>query len=346
VTTDLRPADPARAVRPESDGATRPGPASPSPRTAALAGIVAVVVLAVAPYTLDGYTLDLLTLGLSYGLMAMALALLIGYAGLPSLGHAAFLGLGSYAAGLLAVHVTTNAVAGLVVAAAVGAVGAAVIGALSLRTNGVFFLMLTLAFAEIVHQVAIRSPQTGGDNGLSVPAPVFPGLESLALPRVAVVYWYVLLVVVAGYLILRVMVRSPLGQALVGVRDNAARMAAVGYSVVGIRLRAVVLSGALTAVGGALLVQKDNLVAPTALTPDVSVLLLVMVLVGGSRSLLGPLVGAVFLVFLRSYTSQWIGESWLIVEGALFVLTVYFLPTGLAGIAARVAARTSRGGTR
>ena len=317
-----------------------------SPRSAAIGGVVALVVLAMAPYALDGYTLDMLTLGLTYGLMAMALALLIGYAGLPSLGHAAFLGLGSYAAGLLAVHVTTNALVGLVVAAVVGGVGAAVIGALSLRTHGVFFLMLTLAFAEIVHQVAIRSSLTGGDNGLSVPAPVIPGLESLGLPRVAVVYWYVLLVVAAGYLILRVMVRSPLGQALVGVRDNAGRMAAVGYSVVGIRLRAVVLSGALTAVGGALLVQKDNLVAPTALTPDVSVLLLVMVLVGGSRSLLGPLVGAIVLVFLRSFTSKWIGESWLIVEGALFVLTVYFLPTGLAGIAARLAALRTRGGAR
>jgi branched-chain amino acid transport system permease protein len=175
---------------------------------------------------------------------------------------------------------------------------------------------------------------------------VIPVLESLGLPRVAVVYWYVLLVVAAGYLVLRVMVRSPLGQALVGVRDNASRMAAVGYSVVGIRLRAVVVSGALTAVGGALLVQKDNLVAPTALTPDVSVLLLVMVLVGGSRSLVGPLVGAVVLVFLRSFTSAWIGESWLIVEGLLFVLTVYFLPAGLAGITARVTARRTPGVAR
>lgn len=331
------------------DGVTliaRKGHFARTPAATGLGWLVALVVLAAAPYVLDAYSLDVLTLGLAYGLMAMALALLIGYAGLPSLGHAAFLGLGGYSAGLVAMHLSANSLVGLVVAALVGAAAAAVIGTLSLRTHGVFFLMLTLAFAEIVHQIAVRSSVTGGDNGLSTPAPAIPLLGSLGLPRVAVLYWYVLVVVVAAYAILRAMVRSPLGRALVGVRDNPARMAAVGYSVVGIRLRAVVVSGALTAVGGALLVQKDNLVAPTSLTPDVSVLLLVMVLVGGARSLLGPLVGAVGLVALRSVTSSWLGESWLVVEGALFVLTVYFLPSGLAGLAGRLAALRSRGAAR
>jgi branched-chain amino acid transport system permease protein len=305
---------------------------------------LAVVIIGTAPYWLDAYSLDVLTLGLTYGLMAMALALLIGFTGLPSLGHSAFLGLGAYSAGLLAVHTTDNALVGLALAAVVGAAAAAVVGALSLRTRGVFFLMLTLAFAEIVRQVAIKSSFTGGDNGLSVPAPQIPLLSSTGLPHVVTVYWYVLAVVAVGYVVLSVVVRSPFGKALVGVRDNPHRMAAIGYSVVTVRLRAVMLSGALTAVGGALLVQKDTLVAPTALTPDASVLLLVMVLVGGARSLTGALVGAVGMVFLRSFTSSWLGEAWLLVEGVLFVSVVYFMPSGLAGLAAAVRSRIRRGG--
>lgn len=307
-----------------------------------LGGGILAVVLATAPFWLDAYSLDVLTLGLTYGLMAMALGLLLGFTGLPSLGHAAFLGLGSYAAGLLAVHTTDNALLGLVLAALVGAAAAAVVGALSLRTHGIFFLMLTLAFAQIVHQIAIRSDFTGGDNGLSVPTTQIPLLSATGMPRIVVIYWYVLVVVVAGYLLLSYLVRSPLGQALTGVRDNPKRMAAIGYSVVSIRMRAVVLSGALTAIGGALLVQKDMLVAPTAVGPGTSVLLLVMVLVGGARSITGALVGAVLLIALRSFTSSWMGEAWLLVEGGLFVAIVYFVPSGLAGLAGMLRARTGR----
>jgi branched-chain amino acid transport system permease protein len=303
---------------------------------------VVAAVLATGPFWLDAYSLDVLTLGLTYGLMAMALGLLLGFTGLPSLGHAAFLGLGSYAAGLLAVHTTDNALLGLVLAAVVGAVAAAVVGALSLRTHGIFFLMLTLAFAQIVHTIAIRSSFTGGDNGLSVPAPDIPLLSATGLPRVVVIYWYVLVVVAAGYVLLNLLVRSPMGHALVGVRDNPKRMAAIGYSVVSIRMRAVVLSGALTAIGGALLVQKDMLVAPTALSPGTSVLLLVMVLVGGARSVTGALVGAVVLIALRSFTSSWMGEAWLLVEGALFIAIVYFMPSGLVGLAGMLRARFAR----
>jgi branched-chain amino acid transport system permease protein len=326
--------------RPAANGAV---PARRRPPLQLLAAGVVAVVLATGPFWLDAYSLDVLSLGLTYGLMAMALGLLLGFTGLPSLGHAAFLGLGGYAAGLLAVHVTHNALVGLLLAAVVGAVAAAVVGALSLRTHGVFFLMLTLAFAQIVQQIAIRSTFTGGDNGLSVPASDIPLLSATGMPRVVVIYWYVLVVVAAGYALLAFLVRSPLGQALVGVRDNPKRMAAIGYSVVSIRMRAVVLSGALTAIGGALLVQKDMLVAPTGIASGNSVLLLVMVLVGGARSVTGALVGAVALIALRSLTSSWLGEGWLLVEGVLFIAVVYFMPSGLAGLAGMLRARITRG---
>lgn len=334
-------ADTVRVDRSPAGATSAPGRRGPSLGLVAV-GVVAVL-LAVAPYWADAYSLDVLTLGLTYGLMAMALGLLLGFTGLPSLGHAAFLGMGSYAAGLLAVHTTDNALVGLLLAAVVGAAAAAVVGALSLRTHGIFFLMLTLAFAQIVHQIAIRSSFTGGDNGLSVPAAQIPLLSATGMPRVVVIYWYVLIVVAAGYVLLKLLVRSPLGEALVGVRDNPKRMAAIGYSVVSIRMRAVVLSGALTAIGGALLVQKDMLVAPTAVAPGTSVLLLVMVLVGGARSVTGALIGAVALIALRSFTSTWLGEAWLLVEGALFVAVVYFMPSGLAGLAGMLRLRFRKG---
>ncbi len=300
-----------------------------------------LVLLLLAPYALQAYMLDVLTQGVIYGLMAMALALLVGQVGLPSLGHAAFVGLGGYTAGLVAIHLTAQPLIGLASAVVVGAAAACLLGLISLRTQGIYFLMVSLAFAEIVHQVAQQSTSyAGGDNGLSdVPTVPLGPLAQTGTPFVVQFYWYAVIVAVVGYAVLRVVVRSPLGRAMAGSRDNQARMRAIGYSVVGIRMRAVVISGAVCAVGGALLLQKDSFVAPTALTPDVSVLLLVMVLIGGSRSLMGPFLAGVGLMIVRSVASNWVGDFWLFILGGLFVATVYLLPGGFASVAEMVAAR-------
>lgn len=318
---------------------------------ASVAGhLTILVILLLAPYVLQAYMLDVLTQGVVYGLMAMSLALLVGQVGLPSLGHAAFVGLGGYATGLMAIHLTAQPVVGLLVALAVGVAAACLLGLISLRAHGVYFLMLSLAFAEIIHQVAQQSTAyAGGDNGLSgVPTGSLGPLEATGTPFVVQFYWYSVAVAVVGYLILRLVVRSPLGRAMAGTRDNQARMRAIGYSVIGIRMRAIVTSGAVCAVGGALLLQKNSFVAPPSLTPDVSVLLLVMVLIGGSRSLMGPFLAGIGLMVMRSVASNWVGDYWLFILGALFVATVYLLPGGFAAVAETVAARleSSRGGSR
>jgi branched-chain amino acid transport system permease protein len=305
---------------------------------------VVLVAFLLAPFILQEYLLDVLTLGVVYGLMAMSLALVVGQVGLPSLGHAAFVGLGGYAAGLLAIHVTANPLVGLTVAVMAGALGAALLGLISLWTHGIFFLMLSLAFAEIIHEVAQQSSSyAGGANGLSgVPTVMLGPLELTKTPFIAQFYWYAVIIAALAFVVLTIAQRSPLGKSMAGTRDNAARMRAIGYSVTGIRMRAVIISGAVCAVGGGLLLQKESFVSPSSVTPDVSVLLLVMVLIGGSQSLLGPFLAGVGLMILRSLASNWVGDYWQFMLGAVFVLTVYLLPGGLPRIAQTISRRFMR----
>ncbi|MFI6814345.1 branched-chain amino acid ABC transporter permease [Nonomuraea sp. NPDC050328] len=304
-----------------------------NPRIKGVAVAAVLAVMAVMPYVLDPYRLDLLSGGLAYGLMAASLAFLVGHGGLPSLGHAAFLGVGAYAAGLTAKHLTANALGQLLVAIAAGVVFALLTGWFAVRTKGFFFLMFTLAIGEIAVQAATRSTRvTGGDNGLSgIPKAELFGLDAV-VPYVAAFYWWALAVVALGFGALVLLRNSPLGRAVAGARENETRMAALGYHVTGVRLAAVVIAGAVCAAGGALVEQKDTFVAPTHLEIGVSVLLLVMVLLGGRDSLAGPLVAGVALIVLRAMTSTALGDKWLLVEGALFVICVYLLPGGLQGL--------------
>ncbi|MGJ3507605.1 branched-chain amino acid ABC transporter permease [Enemella sp. A6] len=292
------------------------------------------VLLAAGPFVLDPYALDVATTGLAYGLMAMGLAVLVGQAGLPSLGHAAFLGVGGYTAGLVSIHINGNYFLGMAAGAVAGLLLSLLLGAISMRAQGIYFLMISLAAAELIHVVAIRfTDLTGGDNGLSgIPAAPVPVFESMGLPRVVSMYWFTLIVVGLAYVLLRLVLASPHGKSITGSHDNPDRMRAIGYSVTRIRIAALALSGVTTAIGGVLLTFKDTFIAPTALAPDASILLLVMVLVGGSRSLLGPLLTGIGLVALRAVSSSLIGDWWIFALGVLFVVTVFAMPSGIAGL--------------
>lgn len=305
-------------------------------------GLLAVfVVLAAAPFFVDTFNLDVLTTGVIYGLMAMGLALLVGQAGLPSLGHAAFVGVGGYATALVSQHVSSNPLVGVVAAAVVGAALAAILGLMSLRSRGVYFLMISLALAELLHATAVGNDLLGGDNGLTIAEVEVPLVAGLGLPPTVAFYWYALVAAALGYAVLRFLMAAPAGQSIVGTKDNPDRMRSLGYSVRALRMTALVVSGVTVAIGGALLTQKDVFISPTTLSPQVSILLLVMVLVGGSTSLMGPFLAAIGLVFLRSYTSSSLGEYWVLVLGVVFVLTVYLLPRGVAGLVERSGRRTS-----
>ncbi|MGP9583754.1 branched-chain amino acid ABC transporter permease [Brachybacterium sp. AOP35-5H-19] len=281
---------------------------------------------------LGRFYLDVMANGIIYGIMALGLAWLIGRAGLPSLGHAGFAGVGGYAAALTAQHLVQSPQIGLLVAAVVGGAIAALLGFMTLRSSGVYFLMISLAFAELLHTAAIRTRSVGGDNGFTPPSMDVPLFGAMGLPRVVAQYWWVLLIGVIVYLLLRVLAASPSGDALLGSKDNADRMRALGYSVRALRMSALIVSGVLVAVGGALLTQKDSFISPDLLGVDVSILLLVIVLVGGTQSLLGPFLAGIGMVLMRSWISSTFGDLWVLILGAIFVLTVYLLPSGFAQV--------------
>lgn len=303
--------------------------------------LLVFVLLGIAPIFMQPFALDVLTTGVIYGLMAMGLAVLIGQAGLPSLGHAAFAGVGGYASGLL-VSESGGAILAIVVAAVVGGALAGLLGVMTLRSQGVYFLMISLALAELMHAAAIKSTRVGGDNGMRVTGGDVPLFGGGGLPPVAAAYWFALTVAVLVFVLLRVLVSSPLGEAVLATKDNAERMRALGYSVRALRMLALVASGATVAAGGALLAQKDAFVSPALLAPQTSILLLVMVLVGGGQSLLSTMLAGIGLIALRSWVSSSFGDMWVLVLGVVFVAAVYLLPRGLAGLLQRRRAGSPR----
>jgi branched-chain amino acid transport system permease protein len=295
------------------------------------AWLVVLLVLAGAPQLFSVFRLELFTEVLIFALAAASLDLLVGYAGLPSLGHAAFLGLGSYAAGLTAIHLTDSALVGLVVAMVAGATFGVVTGALAVRTRGIYFLMLTLAFGELLASLSVTwVGLTGGTNGLAgIPAPRLPGFADDFLRQPTNRYFYVLAVVAVGFGLLHVVATSPFGRSLVGIRENEARMRSLGYPVDRFKLAAFVFAGMIAALAGATAVQFSRFVSPEALSFKASVFLLLMPLLGGAGRLWGAAVGALLVVFLRQELSSRF-DGWELGLGVLLLIVAYALPQLLA----------------
>lgn len=300
-----------------------------------------LALLVLLPYVLGTFRLGLLTEVLIFGLLAASLDLLVGFTGLPSLGHATYFGVGGYAAALVARNLTGNVLLGLLVAVVVAALVAVVTGWLAVRTRGVYFLMLTLAFAQLLFSLALTwQPVTGGSNGLSVPTiDLLPGVTLTSTLRF---YFFVLVVFGLGYLTLRRVVDSPFGRSLVGVRENEARMRSLGYSTLRYKLAAFVIAGAFGGLAGGLFAYFQRFISPDNVAFQISALALIMVIVGGVGTLYGPVIGAAFILLLRDELSARF-ENWEIMLGAVFVLFVYFLPTGLGGLMQRLDALRGRG---
>lgn len=298
------------------------------------ARLAAVAALAAAPAVLGTFRTNLLGEILIFGLFAASLDLLIGYTGLPSLGHAGYLGVGAYSAGLLATHhVTTNAFAQIGVATGAAALVAAATGIFAIRARGIYFLMLTLAFGELLYQLAFNwYSQTGGSNGLfGVP----PARLTSGSPPLDVntnpdrFYYYVLGAFLVGYALLRIVIASPFGRALVGIRENEERMRSLGYNVALYKLVAFALAGGFAGYAGALTVEHGKGVSPSDMSFQVSALAVIALIVGGRATLLGPVLGAAFVYVVRDELSSRIAEHWPILLGAVFILVVYLLPGGI-----------------
>jgi branched-chain amino acid transport system permease protein len=293
-----------------------------------------LVVLAAAPLFLAPFATTTLTRILVFALFAVSLDLLVGITGLPSLGHAAYFGSGAYAAGWVSINVTAQAPIPLLAGAAVGAVAAALTGWITVRTSGVFFLMLTLAIGETVHQLANTWDEvTGGANGLTgIPAVRIAGTP---LTNAGFVHWYVLAVFVLGFAVVWLVARSPFGAALRGIRDNEPRMRAIGYPTSLYKYGVFVLAGAVAGLAGSLLAAQARLVTLADLGFGTAAFALLAVVIGGAGSLWGACLGAALVIVVRDALGPGLGGHGTLVLGLVFVLVVYLLPRGAAGLRLR-----------
>ena len=294
--------------------------------------LVLVVVLAAMPVVVAPFTANTLSRILIFALFAVSLDLLVGITGLPSLGHAAYFGVGAYTAGLVSIHWTSEAPVPVLLAAAAGAVAAAATGWLAVRSGGVYFLMLTLAIGELTHQLATRlSSVTGGSNGLfGIPSVRVAG-EPLILA--GLLYWYVLAFALLGYVGLWLVAHSPFGSALRGIRDNEPRMRSLGYSSFRYKFLAFVLAGGFAGMAGGLFAGLLRIVNPSDAGFTTSALMLLAVVLGGAGTLWGPILGAAVVVLVRDTFGPQLDGHGPLLLGVVFVVAVYVLPRGFAGLA-------------
>jgi branched-chain amino acid transport system permease protein len=289
------------------------------------------------------FTITLATRAAILGLAAVGLNIALGQGGLVSLGHAAFFGIGGYAMGILAFHAqtftpvldwgvtipgTTSMPVIWLVAIAASALAALAIGALSLRTSGVYFIMITLAFGQMLYYLAVSLPAYGGEDGLSIyMRNGFPGLNTLRpFPFFALAYALLLLALLLSW---RIAV-SPFGLALSAARQSEARVRTVGIEPTRLRLVAFVISGAITGLAGALFADLNRFVSPAMLSWHLSGELIVLIVLGGVGRLMGPVVGACLFVTLE----HWLGgvwDHWLHVLGAALLSWCSSREGGLIG---------------
>jgi branched-chain amino acid transport system permease protein len=291
------------------------------------APILAFALLASLPLWMSNtYYVNVASQVLLYAIFALGLNVIVGYAGLVSLGHAGLFGIAAYSAGILinSGHGHFLAIAG---ALAVTLAVSALFAVLALRGTGLGFVMITVALGQIVWGVAYRwISLTNGDNGVSItsrPAPF--GLSLASAPGF---YWATLAVFVAAVAAIATFVASPFGASLRGTRDQPRRMNALGYDVWRIRFLAFLFSGFWSGVAGLLFLYYNQFVSPQTVALTASAEVLLMVISGGTATLLGPIAGALLVVIMKSVASAYV-ERWNFVLGAIFVVIVVFMPEGL-----------------
>jgi len=289
--------------------------------------LVAFVALVTLPYWMTGvYYVNVASQILFYAIFALGLNVLAGYGGLVSLGHAGLFGVTAYATGYI-LQLGFGHTFSIIAALIIGLVAMAIYAVLSLRSTGIGFIMITLALGEILWGLAYRwISLTGGDNGLSLKTRPEPFGFSLADANTF--YYATLVVFLLSLAAMTIFVRSPLGAALMGTRDQPRRMNALGYHVWATRFYACMFSGLLTAVSAVLFVYYTQFISPQTLALTSSAEVLLMVISGGAGTLLGPIVGSALVVVVKTVVSGFI-ERWNFLLGAIFVAIVILMPEGL-----------------
>jgi len=313
-----------------------------------ISGASLLAVLLLLPWLLDvlgqQYLLSLATRVLIYGLAASSLNLILGYGGMVSLGHAAFMGIGGYTVGIMAFHQyerspvlgwlpqfagSENVLLVWPLAMLFAALFGLVTGAVSLRTRGMHFIMITLAFAQMVYFFFTSLDTYGGGDGISLyNRNLLPGLD---LGNDRVFYYLCLAVLLVFLYLMHRLINARFGRVLIGSRENEQRLQVLGFAPFGYRLLSYCLAGAAAGLAGALLVNQGEFVSPGLIHWTRSGEILVMVLLGGMGTLVGPLLGAAVLLFLEEYLAMFT-EHWMIILGPFLILVVLFARGGLYGL--------------
>lgn len=291
---------------------------------------IMIVILLILPFGINSYGLSLLTQVLIFGMLAMSLDILIGYTGLVSFNHATFFGVSAYTVGILLCHGYKNFWLTLSSGIALSILLAVLLGLLVLRSGGPYFLMITLAFGQMIFALAWRwRSLTGGDDGL-------PGISrpELGLP-VSMwnnLYFYYLVLVFFLLILFSLwkFVHSPTGKSIVGVRESESRMQALGYNTFGLKLMAYSLAAGISGLAGVLYVYFTGFISPQELNWTMSGLIILMVIIGGAGTLTGPVIGAAVILVLQNLISSYT-DRWPLFMGIIFILCVMFARKGIVG---------------
>ena len=276
------------------------------------------------------FYLDLVRRVMIFAIAALSLNLILGYGGMISFGHAAYLGVGAYAVGVLAHYGINNGFLQWALAIGASALVALAIGAVSIRTSGVYFIMITLAFTQMLYYLGISIAEYGGDDGMRLAVKSqFPGL--IDLNDATAFYYLVLAILVLALFLGQRLVDSRFGMVIRAAKSNEVRTRSIGFSPYPYRLAAFVIAGAVCGLAGALLVNHTAYLTPEFMNWTRSGELMFMVILGGMASIAGPVLGAFALLLVEDALSGWT-QHWQLVLGPLLVLSVLFLRRGLAGL--------------
>ena len=307
--------------------------------TADIAALVIFAVLAAVPlaakFGAESYLLSLGTRVMVFAIAAVSLDFIVGYGALVSFGHAAFVGLGAYAAGILAFHGINDALIALPAAILLSTAFAVATGIVCLRTKGVYFIMITLAFSQMAFFTASSLSPYGGDDGLTLQSrSTFAGLAWMKAD--GALYYVAFACLLIAYLLCRMLIASRFGRVLRGARQNPARMAALGFEVFRFQLVAYAIAGALAGVAGFLLANTANFVSPAYMSWQRSGELIIMVVLGGLGTLYGAIIGAAAFILAEEWLSG-LTEHWKMIFGPILILVVVFARGGLVGLMSLIA---------
>jgi branched-chain amino acid transport system permease protein len=271
-----------------------------------------------------------------WAIFALGFDILLGFTGYLSFGHAAFFGSAAYITGLSLKHFSSDVIPAMAISFVALLVIAIILGLLTLRRSGIYFSILTLAFAEMIHALVLSSTLqqwTGGDNGLTgLPSPTLLGMRMHGLT----VFYFASAFLIVGYVVARIIRRSPFGLMLRSIKENPMRLEYTGVNVFAYKMAAFVISAMYAGLAGSLMVIYEPYVATKYVYWSTSGEVVIMSVIGGVGTLIGPIMGAAFMLYFENVVQGFIGEEWKLVLGLIFVFIVIFLPGGFADIGRRV----------